>query len=111
VAQFEMSAWRFEAEVCHMTRKAKKTSDSTCPITGDPLRRAAANALTAPLKEALPPGLSQPSLRAFAAAKLLRLEDFARVREADLAKLHGVGPKALRILRAALAARGLSLLP
>ena len=89
----------------------RKRGKGTCPITGDPLKRAAANALTAPLKEALPPGLSQPSLRAFAAAKLSRLEDFAQVREADLAKLHGVGPKALRILRAALAERGLSFLP
>ena len=89
----------------------RKHNSSTCPLTGEPIKRAAANALTVPLKEALPGGLSQPALRAFAAAKLSRLEDFAQVREADLAKLHGVGPKALRILRAALADRGLAFLP
>ena len=55
-----------------------------------------------------PPGLSQPALRAFAAAGYTRLADFARVSESALLALHGVGPKAIRILRPALAARGLS---
>ena len=55
-----------------------------------------------------PPGLSRPALRAFAAAGYTRLEDFTRVSESDLLKLHGVGPKAIRVLRPALAARGLA---
>lgn len=55
-----------------------------------------------------PPGLSQPALRAFAAAGYARLEDLARVSEAELLRLHGVGPKAIRLLRPALAARGLA---
>ena len=54
-----------------------------------------------------PAGLSQPALRAFAAAGYTRLADFARVTEAELLALHGVGPKAIRVLRPALEARGL----
>lgn len=56
----------------------------------------------------LPTGLSQPALRAFDAAGLKRLAQFAKVSEADLLKMHGVGPKAIRVLKAALAERGLS---
>ena len=55
-----------------------------------------------------PPGLSQPALRAFTAAGFTRLQDFARVSEAELVRLHGVGPSALRVLQPALAARGLA---
>jgi hypothetical protein len=58
--------------------------------------------------DAFPAGLSNPALRAFRDAGYTRLEQFARVTEADLLRLHGVGPKAIRILRSALAARGLS---
>lgn len=54
-----------------------------------------------------PAGLSQPALRAFAAAGYTRLADFARVTEAELLALHGVGPKAIRTLRPALESRGL----
>lgn len=54
-----------------------------------------------------PTGLSQPALRAFAAAGYTRLADFARVTEAELLALHGVGPKAIRVLRPALDAHGL----
>jgi predicted flap endonuclease-1-like 5' DNA nuclease len=68
--------------------------------------------MTSPKKAAsqtaLPAGLGKPAVRAFAAAGYTRLEDFATAKEAELARLHGVGPKALRVLREALAARGLS---
>jgi hypothetical protein len=56
----------------------------------------------------LPRGMSQPALRAFAAAGYQRLEQFAEVSAAELARLHGVGPKAIRLLREALATRGLA---
>jgi hypothetical protein len=55
-----------------------------------------------------PPKLSQPALRALAAAGFTRLEQLAAVREADLKKLHGIGPNALAQLRSALAERGLA---
>jgi len=56
----------------------------------------------------LPTGLAAPARRALAGAGYVRLEQLARVREADLLKLHGIGPKALSLLRQALADRGLS---
>ena len=54
----------------------------------------------------LPRAIGRPATRAFAAAGLVRLEQFSRVREADLLRMHGVGPKAIEVLRAALAAEG-----
>ncbi|TLN04000.1 DNA-binding protein [bacterium] len=56
----------------------------------------------------LPPGLAQPALRALAAAGIARLEQLASFREAEVAHLHGIGPNALRLLRSALAERGLA---
>lgn len=56
----------------------------------------------------LPPGLAQPARRALAAAGYQRLDQLAGADEAELAKLHGMGPKAIAILRQALAANGLA---
>lgn len=57
---------------------------------------------------AFPKGVGNPARRALENAGYTGLEQLAGVREADLAKLHGIGPKALGVLRAALAERGLS---
>ncbi|TLN06981.1 DNA-binding protein [bacterium] len=59
----------------------------------------------------LPRGLSQPALRALAGVGVTRLEQAAAFTEAELMALHGFGPKGLKLLRAALAERGLSLKP
>ena len=56
----------------------------------------------------LPKGIGAPAGRALAAAGCERLEDLVRWREKDLLALHGMGPKAVGILREALAERGLS---
>lgn len=56
----------------------------------------------------LPRGIGAPALRALAAAGFSRLDQLATVTEADLLKLHGMGPKAIGILRAQLAAEGRS---
>lgn len=56
----------------------------------------------------LPTGLGKPAARALAAAGYTHLEQFTSVKEADLLKLHGVGPKAIRLLRSALNAQGLA---
>ena len=55
-----------------------------------------------------PAGLSAPALRALAGAGYTRLDQLADVREVDLKRLHGMGPKALTVLREALRAAGLS---
>ena len=54
----------------------------------------------------LPAGLSKPALRAFSAAGYTHLDQFTAITEADLRKLHGVGPKAIELIREALKARG-----
>jgi hypothetical protein len=56
----------------------------------------------------LPSGLSKPAQRALAGAGYQRLEQLAEISEADLKKLHGMGPKAIGQLRDALGAKGLS---
>lgn len=52
------------------------------------------------------PNIGKVARRELAIAGYTRLEQLTRVSEADLAGLHGVGPKALSILRVALAERG-----
>jgi len=54
------------------------------------------------------PKTSQPALRALNNAGYTYLEQLTEVTEAELLKLHGMGPKAIRILRETLAERGLS---
>ena len=56
----------------------------------------------------LPSRLSKPAQRALASAGYTRLDQLTTIRESDLAKLHGMGPKALQQLREALAERGAS---
>ncbi|MFD2170470.1 DNA-binding protein [Tumebacillus lipolyticus] len=56
----------------------------------------------------LPTGLSKPALRALTQAGYVRLEQFTKLREADVLQLHGMGPKGIDQLRRALTAKGLS---
>jgi hypothetical protein len=55
-----------------------------------------------------PAKLSQPARRALLGAGIVQLEQLTRVSEAELKRLHGMGPNAIEKLRVALAARGLS---
>ncbi|WP_119080503.1 hypothetical protein [Chitinophaga alhagiae] len=52
-----------------------------------------------------PKGLSQPALRALAAASLTSLQQLTAVTEKEVANLHGMGPKGVNLLREALAAK------
>jgi ERCC4-type nuclease len=54
----------------------------------------------------LPAKLAKPARRALAEAGYVRLEQFTKVSEAEIRKLHGMGPKAMDEIRRALAARG-----
>jgi hypothetical protein len=56
----------------------------------------------------LPDGLSQPALRALHGAGVTDLEQLTAFKEADILNLHGMGPKGIRLLKAALDARSLS---
>ncbi|HZZ80957.1 MAG TPA: helix-hairpin-helix domain-containing protein [Gemmataceae bacterium] len=77
-------------------------SEPMCELTADPAKRAQANKMTASVKDALPPGLSQPALRALARAGYTSLAQLAKVDDAELLKMHGFGPKGIKTIRAAL---------
>jgi DNA-directed RNA polymerase alpha subunit len=59
-------------------------------------------------KSDLPKGLSAPAMRALTGAGYVRLEQLTRVSEAELKKLHGLGPHGINLLRNALNEKGLS---
>jgi len=54
------------------------------------------------------PNIGAPATRALSHEGYTQLKQLTKVSEAELAQLHGVGPKAIRILAEALKARGLS---
>lgn len=60
------------------------------------------------LETDLPVELAKPARRALIGAGYLRLEQITKLYEAEVLKLHGMGPKAMEQLRRALAAKGLS---
>ena len=57
----------------------------------------------------LPANIGSPATRALTAAGYTELAQLTNVPAAELSKLHGVGPKALRLLQEALEERGMSL--
>jgi len=59
--------------------------------------------------DGLPRAIGAPATRALTGAGYSRLGQFDGVPRVELAALHGVGPKALRVLKEELEARGLSL--
>lgn len=63
------------------------------------------------MADPLPDGLSAPARRALDAAGISSLDDVASTREVVLADLHGVGPRAVAALRAALARTGRTFAP
>ncbi len=56
----------------------------------------------------LPERLANPAKRALAGAGISNVEQLSRATEAEIKKLHGIGPNALKQLRAALEAEGLA---
>jgi hypothetical protein len=59
-------------------------------------------------KNDLPEKLGQPAHRALAGAGIQSLAQLTQFSEADIKKLHGIGPNALKQLRHALVAKDLS---
>lgn len=68
-------------------------------------QREAARGEAPPGDDALPRSIGKPATRALLAAGIKNMTDVAARSEAELAALHGVGPKALRLLAEALAQR------
>ncbi len=59
-------------------------------------------------KSDFPQNIGNPARQALENAGYFKLRQLTEVTEADLRKLHGMGPKALRILQEALGAKGMS---
>ncbi|MFI7342869.1 MmcQ/YjbR family DNA-binding protein [Streptomyces sp. NPDC050085] len=74
-------------------------------------KRLAASIAPADTAHGLPAGIGRPATRALLAAGLDTLDRVAGHTQAELLALHGVGPKAVRVLVAELASRGLALRP
>ena len=49
-----------------------------------------------------------PARRALANAGYTRLEQFTKITEAELLKLHGMGPRAMAVIKEAMKVKGLS---
>lgn len=60
-----------------------------------------------PQGNSLPAKLSKPAQRALAGAGIVHLEQFTSLTEAEVLKLHGMGRKAMEIIRLALADKGM----
>ncbi|MGM0876573.1 MAG: DNA-binding protein [Bacillota bacterium] len=59
-------------------------------------------------KEICLPNIGKPATRAITNAGYNKLTQLTQVTESEILKLHGVGPKAVRILNEALKEKGLS---
>ncbi|MCX6522167.1 MAG: DNA-binding protein [Actinobacteria bacterium] len=57
------------------------------------------------------PRIGAPAIRALASIGVTRIDQLAEQSRTELLGLHGVGPRALRIIDDALAVRGLSMRP
>ena len=62
----------------------------------------------APVPTEYPPGLGRTARRALALSGYTRYDQLPRVTTVELLRIHGVGPKAIRILEEELASRGLA---
>ena len=58
--------------------------------------------------DGLPTNIGQPATRALTGAGITRLRQLTRTTEAEILKLHGVGPSAIKRLHEALGRAGLS---
>ena len=57
------------------------------------------------------PNIGKPAQRALTSAGYTNLKQLTKVTEAELGQLHGMGPKALDLLREGLRSRGLKFTP
>jgi len=57
------------------------------------------------------PNIGAPATRALTQAGYTTLKQLTKVSEAELLQMHGVGPRAIRILKEALKAKGWSFKP
>lgn len=95
----------------HGVKRMKRMSRiPTCP-TPDGKKRLRPPAQPVSTQDGFPRGVGKPALRALLAAGLTSVEQLTQVSLAELAALHGMGPKSISMLRAALIAKGTDFRP
>lgn len=92
-----------------MVERKSISETSCCPIASDPRVRSASDSQTDAIRDNFPTGLARPALRALVAAGFSSLDELVVISAQELAALHGMGPKGVRLLNEALQARGLAL--
>ena len=90
-----------------MSTRKSKSGRQNCELVANEAARHRADARTAQIAPDFPRGVARPALRALLSAGITHLHQLSHLREADLAELHGMGPKALEMLRDALRSAGL----
>ena len=88
-----------------MPRRRTPTTHA-CELVTDPDARKDADRRSASIREAFPAGLSRPALHALASAGFTDLHALSLWSEPEVASLHGMGPKAMGLLREALHVTG-----
>ncbi len=99
-----MNAKRKPVKTKVVKRKKSASGKSASP---KPRVSLASHAQTDAIEDNFPPGVARPALRALVAAGVTDLDQLVGVSEAELAAMHGMGPKAIEAMRAALRAKGL----
>ena len=90
---------------------AKKSATAKKPGARASKSDSAVSDVIAGPPKANPQGMSNPAARALLGIRVTKVSQLAGHREADVAELHGMGPKALVALRTALKAQGKSFKP
>jgi len=89
-----------------MSTREKVNLNSRCELMRNPRKKEVANA--ASIAGAFPSGLPKPALRALYAQGFRTLPVLCAHTVADVAMLHGIGPKAMAVLRNAMRERSLA---
>ena len=82
-------------------RKASE-NPSCCPLTCKPRQRLASDNEISSIRDHFPAGIAAPALRALYAAGYRKLDDVVKITDEELLSLHGMGPKAVRLIREAI---------
>jgi hypothetical protein len=85
---------------------ALMVGDTTAPAASPNVIMSRTSETSHPNRAAFPPGVSGPALRALSASGIRSVADLSGWSEKQLAALHGMGPKALAVLKDALATTG-----
>ena len=86
---------------------ASRRRSRRCELVGNADLKRKVDADAASIRDSFPKGVSRPALRALHAAGYRNLRQLAKATEQQIADLHGMGPKAMHLLRAGLKANRL----